>query len=480
MNPSVTQIVERRLKNRAAWRLALLGDSRPGSATLGAGGNGSTIVGNRFGGMLLAVAQDMVQVFAGGIGGAATSTLNSATRGTINTNPIFGPGAQTQYQSLAGMIASNPDVCVMQIGITDLIAGTANATVTGNIQTAIDTIMAAGIPLVFVSIESANDVSTTYVTGAASAGGFITSTATKAQNVALANRTIRDYINNNYSGRAIFVNTHDLTLDPGRILGTTGAGDPYGYTNSAYMADGTYMRLAGVWAIIPPILAAVRQFCPQKKNMIPYIGPDVDLRLMKQNLGSNLVGSTIRWEEYSAGTSMTAGTVARTDSMTYLDGSSPCQQCILVPSALASGLAGVQMPWIPRVGSTDAPIPIKIGDVILPSMRCIVDDGAGGTPTTLTDINSRLRVLNDDATTLTSEHFGTSNTGDTTSMCAIRADGPVDIRLIANPITATKASANITAGLNNTYWRIVLSMNAITTPVRVRLLEPSLQIIQRT
>lgn len=448
-----------------AYRLAMFGDSRCGGGT---SSTGSALASSRIVGSLIAQAGDLSHYFDGSVSGGLASGWASSTRGSTNRNPVWGLDVKTRYQSVAALLANGADVCVIQFGVNDIAAGTSAATTAGYLTALIDAIVAGRIPVVFVSIEPCTESAGTFVTGASSAGGWGSSAEAKAQACAECNRIVRNHIEASVP-LARYVNTHDTLLDS--ALGTTGDGDPYGYVDTDYMADGTHMRSAGVWATAPLILAAVRQFCPQRRVYMPFkgIGPS----LLKRNLGT---AANNIFEQFTVNTGGQVGTANTTNLATTFDDGTLAQQVTVTPTALSSGFHQRAFRIRAPIDGAAPAIPVTLGQYVQAACRIIIDDGAGGAPTGVAEVYLRQRFWDDTPTSVFSDCMATNYTSDTTALTAI-SGGIIDIHPTTCPIPFNKSSANITTsnGQEPGIWVVVRS--SALTAYRIRIAQPSLQVI---
>ena len=228
-------------RNRAGavtpYRLAVYGDSRANvSATHTATSAPSAAqLGEKVPVQLCMLRGDMQICFNGGISGDTAANWNSGTR-------ISGT------QDVAAMLATAPDLCYVQYGINDIIAGTASATILGNLQAFVAKVIGAGIPVVFESINTAAPAAATYINGYSSSGGFGASAAAKLTVLREVRAGMQAFLAQFPAYLTWYVDTSSVS----------DAADGYAKTDKTYY-DGTHMSRTGCRAAAVLIDAAMEQ-----------------------------------------------------------------------------------------------------------------------------------------------------------------------------------------------------------------------------
>lgn len=342
-------------RNRAGavvpYRLAVYGDSRAnvGGTHLASSASATTLSGEKVATQFCMLRGDMQIVFNGGISGDTAANWNSASR--ISSS-----------QDVASMLAATPDLCLVQYGINDLIAGTSSATILGYLQAFAAKVIGAGIPFIFESINTAAAASATYINGYSSAGGFGTGAA--AELVALAEvragmdaflAQFPDYI-------AMYVDTSSVS----------DAADGYAKTDKTYY-DGTHMSRIGCRAAAVLIDSAIYGYFPRRVGLA--------LKPTYPN-GCNFSMLTV-----------SSGRAANYNAMVAANGSGTCtyevgqdddgnwfQQYNVTISALASSYFQMRFDVLPDWAGASPFFTLAAGDVMQGSIDYLIDNGSGGAP----------------------------------------------------------------------------------------------------
>ena len=349
------------------YRLAVYGDSRANvSAThLGAAvASATTMLGEKTAVQLCMLRGDMQICFNGGISGDTAANWASASRASSS-------------QNVAAMLATNPDLCLVQYGINDLILGTASATILTNLKAFAAKVIGAGLPFIFESINTAAAASATYINGYSSSGGFGASAAAKLVEIAAVRSGMRTFLAQFPSNLAVYVDTSSVS----------DASDGYAKTDKTYY-DGTHMSRLGCRAAAVLIDAAIARLFPRR------VGTGLKLAYPNGMNFAMLTPTSGRAAQFSA-IQADSGTMTATYEVGQDDDGNWFQQYNVTVTALASGYFACRCEVLPDwVGSGF--FAMAAADVVQCSVDYMIDNGSGGAPIA-SNFTARQRIYYDDA-----------------------------------------------------------------------------------
>lgn len=396
------------------YRLAVYGDSRANmtvthTATSAAS---SAQLGEKTALQLCMLRGDMQIVFNGGISGDTAANWNSASR--ISSS-----------QDVASMIAATPDLCLVQYGINDLIAGTSSATILGNLQAFAAKVMGAGIPFIFESINTAAPSAVSYINGYSVTGGFGTGAAAELVALQEVRAGMRAFLAQFPERLAMYVDTSSVS----------DAADGYAKTDQTYY-DGTHMSRKGCRAAAVLIDEAITPYFPRRTG--------IALKLLYPN-GLNfsmLTPSSGRAANFSAIAADT-GSMSATYEVGKDDDGNYFQQYNITVTALASGYFKARLNILPDWVGGSPFFALAAGDVMQASIDYMIDNGSGGAPI-VSHFASQPRIYYDDATNQFVATGGVAQAASTDYPALVAAESG---RLLAPRIAvkAAMASANMTA-----------------------------------
>jgi lysophospholipase L1-like esterase len=419
------------------YRLAVYGDSRPNVSATHTGAavaSGAAMLGEKTPVQLCMLRGDMQVCFNGGISGDTAVNWASASRASST-------------QNVAAMLATNPDLCLVQYGINDLIAGTSAATILASLQALADKVVGAGVPFVFESTNTAAAAAASYINGYSSGGGFGASAASKLAELRSVRDGMRSFLAQYPASLAVYVDTSAVS---------DGA-DGYAKTDQTYY-DGTHMSRRGCRAAAAVIDGAISGLFPRR--------PGVGLKLAYPN-GMNyamLSPTSGRAARFSAiavdgGTATATYEVGRDGDGNYF------QQYNVAVTALASGSFAIRCDVLPDwVGAGF--YALAAGDVVQCAVDYMVDDGSGGAPI-VSHLMARQRIYYDDAT---NEFTQIGNVAQIGSNDYPAFDGAESGRCITprQAVKAGKSSANM---LSQTALQFIV-YGTRTGTFRLRLFNP--------
>lgn len=416
------------------YRLALFGDSRANGGSHLTTVTASAIPAEKVPGALCQLRGDMQIVFNGGISGDTAANWNSA-------------GRVSSSQTVKDLIASNPDICYVQYGMNDYIAGTSAATVVGYLKAAIDKIIGAGIPVVFESCNPASPAAASYINGYASTGGFGANAAAKLAEMRAGNTAMKAWIEQFPSNLAIYVDTSSVTT----------AADGYAKTDKTYY-DGTHLSRRGCRAVAELISHAIDPWFPVKTGQrIKLATPNGMNRSMLNQSGG-------RAANFSA-MAVEAGTATATYQCVVDADGDLCQEYNINVSALAAGVFRVRFDMLPDWVGGSPFFQIAAGDILQAAFDYEIDDGVGGAPIAY-QCYGRARCYYDDASSEYTDCGSVAQTGST--------DFPrmsMEIGHVLTPLLAQKAAMGSSHMLPATALQCLVFGN-LTGSFRLRIKNP--------
>ena len=410
------------------YRLALFGDSRSNGGSHLTTVTASSISGEKVPGALCQVRGDLQIVFNGGISGDLVSNWNSA--GRVSTT-----------QTVKDLIAANPDVCYIQYGINDYIAGTAATTVVSNLKLLIDKIIGAGIPVIFESCNPAAPTAVSYINGYASSGGFGASAAAKLAEMQAGNLAMQAWLSTFPSNVALYVDTSSATT----------ATDGYAKTDQTYY-DGTHLSRRGCMAVAALINTAMEPYFPVKS------GQRLKLPTPNGMNRSMLNQSAGRAANFSAMVAE-AGTATATYQCVTDASGDLCQEYNVTVTALSTGSVRLRFDMLPDWVGASPFFPIVAGDIMQAAFDYYIDDGANGSPIAFT-CYGRGRIYYSDATNEYTDHGSVAQTASTNAPRISAAEtGKILIPKLAqkaamgsaNMLVATSLQLNVLGNLTGTF-----------------------------
>ena len=349
------------------YRLAVFGDSRANVTTTQSTTSASNLdmLSEKVAACLTMLRGDMQICFNGGISGDTAANWNSA--GRISTS-----------QNVASMLATNPDLCLVQYGINDIIAGTAAATILGNLQALAAKVIGAGVPFIFESINTCAASSVSYINGYSAAGGFGASASTKLATLAAVR-----------SGMQTFLDQFPRTL--ARYIDTSSvsdAADGYAKTDQTYY-DGTHMSRKGCWPAAVLIDSGIIDIFPRRTGIgLNLAYPNgCNVALLTQSSGRAANYSAIAMDNGSGTCTYETGTDANGNYY---------QQYNVTISALTTGYFSARFDVLPDWVGASPFYTLAAADVMQASIDYTIDNGSGGAPI-VHSIRARPRIYYDDA-----------------------------------------------------------------------------------
>ena len=354
---------------------------------------------------------DMQIVFNGGISGDTAANWNSASR--ISSS-----------QNVASMLVAAPDLCLVQYGINDLIAGTASATILTNLQAFAAKVIGAGIPFVFESVNTAAAASATYINGYSSAGGFGASAAAKLTALREVRAGMEAFLAQFPDALAMYVDTSSVS----------DAADGYAKTDKTYY-DGTHMSRTGCRAAAALIEAAIAPYFPRRLGTaLKLVYPNgINFAMLSPSSGRASNFSAIAADN---GTMSATYEVGRDADGNYF------QQYNITITALASGYFKARLNILPDWIGGSPFFTLAAGDVMQASIDYMIDNGSGGAPI-VSHFASQPRIYYDDASNQFVSTGGVAQAASNDYPALVAAESG---RLLAPRIAvkAAMASANMT------------------------------------
>lgn len=395
------------------YRLATFGDSRANAnGTHLTTSTAGTISGEKVPGSLCQIRGDMQVVFNGGISGGLTSDWNSA-------------GRASSSQTVKDLIAATPDLCYIQFGINDYIAGVSASTVVGYLKAAIDKIIGAGIPVIFESCNPAAAAATSYINGYSSAGGFGENAASKLAEMQAGNAAMKTWLAQFPSNIALYVDTSTVTT----------SADGYAKTDKTYY-DGTHMSRMGCFAAANIINSASLPFFPIKSGQrVKCISPNgINRSFLSPTSGRAANFSAIVVEN---------GTATATYQIVTDEDGDLCQEYNVSVTSVGGSTFRVRCDMLPDwVGATPF-VTLSAGNILQGAFDYTIDDGSGNAPIAY-NVYGRCRIYYDDASNEYTQHGSVAQTASTDFPAITGAESGC----ILTPRLAVKtamASGNMTA-----------------------------------
>lgn len=350
------------------YRLAVFGDSRVNVSATHTGASvasGVAMLGEKTPVQLCMLRGDMQICFNGGISGDTAVNWNSAARAASS-------------QNVAAMLQTNPDLCLVQYGINDLISGTSSATVLTSLQALAAKVIGAGIPFIFESVNTAAAAAASYINGYTSTGGFGANAATKLTEMQAVRAGMQSFLAQYPSNLALYVDTSSVS----------DAVDGYAKTDQTYY-DGTHMSRRGCRAAAVLIDTAISDMFPRRAG--------VGLKLAYPN-GMNfamLTPTSGRAAQFNA-ISADSGTATSTYEVGQDSNGNYFQQYNVTISAIPAGYFAIRCDVLPDwVGAGF--FNLAAGDIVQCSVDYMVDDGSGGAPI-VSHFMARQRIYYNDTT----------------------------------------------------------------------------------
>lgn len=376
---------------------------------------------------------------AGGLGDAEM-VANFGVSG--DTAVLWASSSRSNSKTINNLIAANlfkggpVDVCFIQYGINDYIAGTSAATVAAAIQALCTALMGAGIKVI---LEATNP---------ASAAQYSTGPAAKLQATIDGNAILKAWATG-YPRQLVFVDTFNS------LVNSTG------YASSTFYADGLHFNQLGAMLSGAACAAAARSILPKKWGLI-------------YTSGSMLQPNLIDWG--STPTMYTAtdvGTVLYNTPTWSIDATTglPYAEVTATCSALSSGRAygHLEISATPVTGASPR-YPLSVGDELQGSAYVTVDDGAGGVAS-VQAVVLRQRAYFD---TKFADFGGIIGATGSTYL------GPVAIRMTTPTIVTATASGSIVNTASGGYQLQVLTeFNTVGQVARIRVYAPSLRVVSQ-
>lgn len=430
----------------APYRMITFGDSRArasNSTQIGVTGSATYYNTAREAPWITALLGDTEIVGDFGISGdpIITSVTTNGWNGTARSNS----------KTIANALQLRPDVCWIQYGINDIAAGATSAAIIVEFKKLVSELMAGGVKVVVESIMLFDPTA-----GSATIGpGAAVAAQVKLMAVNAALKTWCA----GFAGRVVFVD-NTATIQ----LASTGYGDPQYFDSDAV---GVHPNKKGAQLLATKVAAAARTLLPLRIAGAYFIGPSENPNLVDWNSPTMLTGTE-------------TGTVTISTPTWNLDTSTgnpysglPYAECSFTCTALASGTSKALLEIHATGISGATPTwPIFAGDVIQSSAYLVIDDGAGGTPSTQTAF-ARQRLY---ANAKFSDFGVLGGTSDLTTL-ASRFAG----RVVTSTITTSIASASITAATFNSGLplQIYVEIPTVGATVRVRVYAPQIRVVSR-
>lgn len=425
------------------YRLAVYGDSRVNVTTthIASAAASSSMNGEKAPVQLCMLRGDMQIVFNGGISGDTAANWNSASR--ISSS-----------QDVKSLLATTPDLCYIQYGVNDCIAGTAAATIYGNLKSLIAKIIGGGVPVVFESINTCAVGPVSYINSYSSSGGFSGTSIQSEADTELAilqavNAEMRSWLGQFPPSVAVYVDTSSVTA------GSNG----FAKTDKTYY-DGTHVSRTGARAIAALIDNAISAICPRINRLalrpgIAYAN-GCNFALLSPSSGRASDFAAIASDAGSMTSTYEIG--VDSDGMMY-------QQYNVNVSALSSSRYVARFDIQPDFDGASPFTALTAGDIIQGCVDYYIDNGSGGAPSS-SNVYLQPRFYYDDA----SNQF--TNVGPNQQLAS--TDYPamsVESGRLLAPRLAVKAglaSANMTTG---TAMQLIVIGNA-TGDFRLRVKNP--------
>lgn len=414
------------------YRMTVYGDSRASfmttSTLLAITGASTALNGNR-----------AAPWIAGGMGDAEM-VANFGNSG--DTAVLWASSSRSNSKTINNLLAANlfkggpVDVCYVQYGINDYIAGTSAATVSAAIQALCTALMGAGIKVI---LEATNP---------ASAAQYSASAAAKLQATIDGNAALKAWAAG-YPRQVVFVDTFNSLVDA------------TGYASTTYYADGLHFNQLGAMLSGAACATAARAILPKKWGLIYTSGS-----LLQPNL--------IDWGSTpTMHTATDVGTVTYTTPTWNIDATTglPYAEVTATCTVLSSGRAygHLEISATPVTGATPR-FPLSIGDELQGSAYVTVDDGAGGIAP-VQAIVLRQRAYFD---TKFAEFGGIIGAAGSTYT------NPVAHRMTTPTIvTATASGAIVNTASGGYQLQLLSEFNTVGQSARIRVYAPSLRVISQ-
>lgn len=355
------------------YRVASFGDSRSNTNAAHLDSGTNKVLRNEVViGALVALRPDMLYVFNGGVSGTTAANWDNDIGGRVTAN-----------KTVQDMLATMPDLCVMQYGINDIIGWNGSSpTKSGKTAALIDalkaccaTIMGAGVYVAFESINPCAKASVSYINGYSSAGGYGANHADKNDILEAVNAEMKAWLTVRPQ-MGVFVDTSSATTAP----------DGYAKQDGTYR-DGTHLSAYGAVAAAKIVDATIRQVVPVR-DIWALNSASLSQSAVNGALLSPTGGLADKWA-IEAGAGTWAADVKSIDGDT--------QEIVMTCTALASGIASRTVKLVPSfIGANTKPV-VNAGDVLAARFELSVDDGAGGRPACYV-VYARQRLFYSDAT----------------------------------------------------------------------------------
>lgn len=402
------------------YRLAVYGDSRVNVSTthLASAAASTSMNGEKAPVQLCMLRGDMQIVFNGGISGDTAANWNSAARIVAS-------------QDANSLLAATPDLCYIQYGVNDCIAGTAAATIYGNLKSLIAKIIGGGVPVVFESINPCAIGPVSYINAYSSAGGFSTTSTQAEADTELAilqavNTEMQSWLAQFPPSMATYVDTSSITA------GTNG----FAKTDKTY-SDGTHVSRIGARGIAQVVDAAIQGQFPRLSGMLLRPG-------IAYSNGCNIAmlsPSSGRATDFAA-IANDAGTMSATYEIGVDTDGWIYQQYNVTISALASSRYVARFDIQPDFDGASPFKALAAGDIMQGCVDYAIDDGAGGAPIA-SHVYLQPRFYYDDATNQFT-NFGPNQQLASTDYPAMASAESGRLLAPRLAIKAAMASANLT------------------------------------
>lgn len=331
------------------YRLATFGDSRANSGSHVTTTSAGSVGGGKVAGCLCKIRGDMQIVFNGGLSGDATNNWNSAAR-------------VSSSQTVAALLATNPDLCLIQYGINDIIGSASAASVIANLKAAISKILGGGVPVVFESINPGTPAAFSFINGYSVGGGYGANYATKAATLREINAEMRAWLAQFTSSVALYVDTSSVS---------TGS-DGYAKTDQTY-ADGTHMSAIGTTGSAQIIDVEIQPMFPRRSGQrIKALYPN--------GLNRSLLNPTLGLAENFSAVAIEAGAATATYQIVTDDDGDLCQQYTVTVTSTGGTAANLRFDMLPDWRGATPFWTAVAGDIMQGSFDYTIDDGAGGAP----------------------------------------------------------------------------------------------------
>jgi lysophospholipase L1-like esterase len=331
------------------YRLATFGDSRANSGSHVTTTSAGSVGGSKVAGCLCKIRGDMQIVFNGGLSGDTAANWNSAAR-------------VSSSQTVAALLATNPDLCLIQYGINDVIGGVAAATIVGYLKAAISKILGGGVPVVFESINPCTPAAFSFINGYSVGGGYGANYATKAATLLEINAEIRAWLAQFPGSGALYVDTSSVST--GR--------DGYAKTDQTY-ADGTHMSPIGTTGSARIIDAEIQSMFPRRSGQrIKALYPN--------GLNRSLLNPTAGRAENFVVVGVEVGAATATYQIILDEDGDLCQQYTVTVTGTGGTAATLRFDMLPDWRGATPFWTAAAGDIMQGSFDYTIDDGAGGAP----------------------------------------------------------------------------------------------------